>query len=107
MARLVVSIALLLTVLGPAEPARATLISRSQVAGAVQVVYLLEADHQPLLAVEHGHISQATIVSDSTGGWRATVSATLDECQGALTVDGTEIVEQRCVWMSQILTGGL
>jgi hypothetical protein len=99
MARLVVSIALLLIALGPAQPAHATLISRTASAGFVQVVYLLEADHQPLIAVSNGHITQATIVADNTGGWRATVAAQLDECAGALTVDGETVTQQWCVWL--------
>lgn len=80
----------------------ATLISRADDQRGVHIVYLVEAEQQPVAVVEQGRVTGYTAVQDGSR-WRATISATLDSCQGALRVDGAVLVQQRCIYLPGVV----
>ena len=80
----------------------ATLISRADDARGIHVAYLVEAEQQPVAVATHGRVTGYTAVQDGAG-WRATVTASLDACGGVLTVDGVVLVQQRCVWLPEVV----
>ena len=80
-----------------ARAADVTQISRVQTANGVHIAYLVEAAEPVAITVIGGEVRISSVSSGD--GWRATITGTLNSCDGALVVDGETIVQQRCVWL--------
>jgi hypothetical protein len=72
-------------------------IQRVVVGDTVKLVYLVEADHEPIITAGAAYITSRALVQDGPH-WRLTVNATLPLCSGALAVDGVTLTSQRCYY---------
>ncbi len=75
----------------------ATQIQRVVDGNQVRLVYLVEADHAPVVTAGEQYITSRALVQDGQR-WRLTINATLPLCSGELAVDGQRITSQRCVY---------
>ena len=77
----------------------ATQIQRTVIGDKVYVVYIIEADHAPVVTAGDGYVTGRTLVQDGQQ-WRLTINATLPLCSGELAIDGKRITSQRCVYLA-------
>lgn len=88
-------ILLLLIVAGIAQGA--TQIQRTVIGNQVHVIYLIEADHAPVVTAGDEYITSRALVQDGQQ-WRLTINATLPLCSGELVVDNVTVTKQRCLY---------
>ena len=79
----------------------ATQIQRTVIGNQVHLVYLVEADHAPVVTAGDSYITSRTLIQDGQQ-WRLTINATLPLCSGELAIDGQRVTKQQCVWMPEV-----
>lgn len=86
---------LALALLAPAAPS-VQRVQRVADASGVHLVYVVTAP-APVAIAATGPYTVTPVQDGAT--WRATVTATIGACDGALWIDGVAVEQQRCTWL--------
>lgn len=101
MRNLLAFVLILLLLLWTGIAQSATQIQRTVIGDKVYLVYIIEADHAPVVTAGDDYITSRALVQDGQQ-WRLTINATLPLCSGELAIDGQRVTKQQCVYMPEV-----